>query len=297
MIVTLFRHPQRLLWFVFLVVFSATFTGARTFDDKLKPEEIVAKHIAAIGEAELLASVTTRVVTGTTQATFRREGVYYLEGNAVLASDGSKNLFSLFFDNPQYPYERLAYDGSKMTVAEITPGYRSTLGDFFLTRELPFKHGLIGGVLSSAWPFLKWSDAHARLESGGLKKINEREAYQIKYAPRKGSDLEIRLYFDKETFRHVRTTYEQNIAARQATTVDQSARQFESKYRVTEDYADFSSESGLTLPHSYKLELSITGQRGALVSTWQCAFTRFAFNQKIKPEDFNAKVLPEQRKP
>jgi hypothetical protein len=269
---------------------------ARPFDEKLKPAEIVAKHLASIGDPELMSSVTTRIVTGAVRATFRQNGIQYIEGSAVLASDGSKNLFSLFFGNPQYPYERLAFDGSKTTVAEITPGYRSTLGDFFLTRELPFRHGLIGGALSSAWPLLKNIDNQAKLENGGLKKINGREAIQLKYLPRKGSDLTIRLYFDAATFQHIRTTYEQTIVARQATSDTASARQFESKYLVTEDFSDFKAESGLTLPHAYKLELSITGQRGSLVSSWDCAFARFAFNQKIKAEDFDARKLPEQRK-
>ncbi len=291
-------HRPGILFVVLLIgLLIIPVANARTPDNKLKPEEIVAKHLASIAAPELLSSVTTRVVSGTTRAIFRQNGVQSIEGSAVLASDGSKNLFSLFFNHPQYPYERLAFDGAKMTVAEITPGYRSTLGDFFLTREAPFRHGLIGGALSASWPFLKRIDELAKLEGGDLKKINGREVYQVKYLPRKGSDLAIRLYFDKETFQHIRTSYEQTIAASQATTDTASARQLESKYLVTEDYSDFKPESGLILPHTYKLEFTLTGTRGTLVSTWECAFLRFAFNQKIKAEDFNARQLPEPAKP
>ena len=294
--VSLFSHRQQALW-ALLLIFLTTIVGtARAPEDKLKPEEIISRHLAAIAETELLASVGSRVVLGTTRATFRQNGVQSIEGSAALASDGGKNLFSLFFSNSQYPYERLAFDGAKMTVAEITPGYRSTLGDFFLTREMPFRHGLFGGVLSSAWPFLRWSGTDVRLEGGNAKKIGEREVIELKYSPKKGSDLEVRLYFDKATFQHIRTVYEQTIAARQATSETASARQLESKYKVTEDFSDFKKESGLTLPHNYKLELSITGQRGTLVSTWDCMFNRFGFNQKIKPEEFNALRLPETPK-
>ena len=41
----------------------------------------------------------------------------------------------------------------------------------------------------------------------GLKKIDGQELYDLRYRPHKGTDLDINLYFDPETYRHVETVY------------------------------------------------------------------------------------------
>ena len=49
----------------------------------------------------------------------------------------------------------------------------------------------------------------AKLSLEGTKKIDGKENYVLSYSPKGGSDVDINLYFDKETFRHTRTEYKQ----------------------------------------------------------------------------------------
>ena len=68
-----------------------------------------------------------------------------------------------------------------------------------------------GGALSAAWPLLDISTRGPKLKYVGSKKINDRQTRVISYEPKDGSNLEIKLYFDAETFRHVRTEYQQDF--------------------------------------------------------------------------------------
>src|SRR5258708_21716858 len=82
-----------------------------------------------------------------------------------------------------------------------------------MTHDLIFKQGLMGGTLSSAWPLLDLTARGPLLEYVGTKKVDNRLLHELKYLPRGGSDLKIALFFEQDTFRHVRTAYERGIAA------------------------------------------------------------------------------------
>src|SRR5688572_8892629 len=134
---------------------SSAVMAAPVSPDKMKPEEVVAKHLAAIGPADALASLKSRVAIGNAKAVSRNKAVRDVSGVAQLASDGDKVLLAMIFDSTGYPYEKAGYDGDKFTVALWeTTGKRSALGDFLVAQDTIFKQGLIGGVLSSAWPLL-----------------------------------------------------------------------------------------------------------------------------------------------
>src|SRR5262245_46368968 len=66
---------------------------------KLKAEEIIAKHLEALGSAETLQSVSTRVSQGTVVVTFKEPGTGQLGGRVVLASEGPKNMMAMAFEN------------------------------------------------------------------------------------------------------------------------------------------------------------------------------------------------------
>ncbi len=282
------------LWFGLLGV-SLSGVQARPADTKMKSEELIAKHLEAIGTAETRNSVSNRIVAGKVLTEVRGNTTGQANGDINLASEGHKSLLVMLFDNPQYPYERLGYDGDNLTAGDLRPGIRSTLANFLLTHDVVFKQGLLGGVLSTAWPLLDLSAANPKLEMGGQKKIDGRDAYVLQYLPRKGSDLEIRLFFDAGTFRHVRTTYQRTISAQMGSNPNASARQRETRYEMTEVFSDFQKENGLTLPHSYKLTLMVQGNGGTFINNWTSQLTRFVVNQKIPAEAFNIKPLPATR--
>lgn len=254
---------------------------------KLKTEEIIAKNLAAIGGMETLNSVSTRVSTGTVVVTFKEPGTGQLGGRVVLASEGPKNMMAMAFDNAtNYPHERIAFDGKDVSGGYVHPGSRSSLGDFLLTHQAILKQGIWGGELSQSWVLLN-PNRKVKVEAGGMKKIGDRQTYQLKCYP-SGSDLKISMYFDAETFHHVRTEYERSVIAQMGSTPEASANQSETRYKLIEEFSDFKKEGGLTLPHAYKIQLEITtGTRGAVKAQWELSLSDFKFNQRIEPGSFD----------
>jgi hypothetical protein len=254
---------------------------------KLKIDELVSKHLEAIGAVETRESNKTRIISGTVVVTFRVPGTGQVGGRVVLASEGAKNLLGMVFDNSvNSSQEQLAFDGNDVSGSYIRPGARSTLGDFVLTHKAILRQGLIGGVLSQAWPLFDLAGRKAKLEMSGTKKIGDREAYQVKYYPSGGSDLRISLFFDTETFQHVRTEYNRTVAAQIGATPETSSRQSETRYKMVEDFSDFRKEGGLTLPHKSTIELEVSSQRGSFKAQWDMTLSQFDFNQKIDPATF-----------
>jgi hypothetical protein len=259
-------------------------------DQKLAPAELVAKHLEAIGPAEARARVRGMKIKGTCLLTVREGGRGQVEGQTVMASQGDRNLINMTFDSPAYPQESLKFDGKDFTASQFRPGVRTSLGHFFVAYDVLFKEGLVGGTLSASWPLLDLQRRNPKLEYGGIKKIGGRPVHALKYKPRQGSDMKVTLFFDSETFRHVRTEYEQTIY-----TIDQQrigstsglpspSRQRSSNARINafEEFSEFRLEGGLTLPHTYKFELSIQSEvRPALVD-WTFNLTDFNFGEVLE---------------
>lgn len=256
--------------------------------EKLTAEQVVAKHLEAVGAPETRASITSRIISGAVVANFRSPSTGQVPGRAVLFSKGEKHVVGMTFEGvANYPHDRFGFDGKDVSAGYLLPGRRSTLGEFLMTNKSVVKQGLLGGALSQAWPLYDLEAKRPKLEYSGLKKVGDRPAHALKYLPRGGSDLNITLFFDAETFRHVRTEYTRSLAAQMGTNPNNSARQQESRYRMVEDFSDFRRESGLTLPHAYKLGLEITLPGGSYRMDWDFTLSSFAFNQSIDPQSFD----------
>ncbi|MDT7689532.1 MAG: hypothetical protein QOE46_2291 [Acidobacteriota bacterium] len=278
---------------VTLLPFLMTRTStATTAADKMKAEDVVAKHLESIGTEAARAGAQSRIVGGTSRAIFKaRSSGGAVDGQVVIASANNKVVFGMKFGSPNYPGERFGFDGKKFTVGYLTPGVRSALGNFALTNGEIFKEGLIGGTLSSAWPLLNILERKAKLEYAGTDKINNLTVHKLRYSPNKGSDLQITLYFDANTFQHVRTQYERIIAARLGSGgVDSSASQRETRYKIIEDFGDYKQEGKLNLPHSYKLQLEVDKTGGSSMDRWEMTLDQFAFNEEIDDKAFNVEA-------
>ena len=250
-------------------------------------EEIIARHLDAIGSSEVRAAVKSRVILGTAVATFRIGGSGQAPGRAVLASQGNRNLIGITFDISDYPHENMGFDGKKLTVADVTPGVRSTLGTFFMAHEMPFREGLIAGVLSASWPLLDMLSSKATLKYEGTKNIEGRSAHVLRYEAKNDSGLKTKLYFDAETFRHVRTEYQQRLIQQMATAPGITQKQGDSIAKLVEEFSDFKTETGLTLPHAYKLQLSIETLNRRVLQDWAFTLSQFVFNKSIDQKQFD----------
>jgi hypothetical protein len=282
---------------MFLVVFS--FSGAAgkpTPAEKMKPEDVLAKHLASIGTPEDVAAAKTRIMVGEVKARLKlSNSLREVGGPAQFASDGQKVLLAMAFNSTNYPYEKAGYDGDKITLAGLPTGGRSPLATFLGNQGAVLKYGLLGGTLSSAWALLHLDPKEVKLSYSGTEKINGREVHKLKFEPKK-SDLKINLFFDAETFRHVRSDYSYTVSAymgaRPRASVEAGATPTGgvTRYQLIEEFSDFKQTGKLTLPHTYKLQLIVDAESRNL--EWTNTFSQFVFDQAIEPESFNVAASP-----
>lgn len=279
-----FIRSNKVLFLLFLLIFAF-----KSHAQKIKSEDVVAKHLDSIGTAEKRASVKNQIVVGDAMVNFITQKTAPLLGRIVLASAGEKNFLGMKLGSVDYPSERFSYDGKKGKVSFVRAGIRSVLGNFILSNESILQEGLLGGTLSSSWALLDTASKKAKLSLSGTKKIGGKEAYVLNYLPKGGSDIDINLYFDKETFNHIRTEYKRISSAGIGITPDQSSRFNESRLSLVENFSDFRAEFGLTLPHSYRILYTITGQ-GTTEIEWTFKLNEFAFNQNLAANTFDAEA-------
>jgi len=261
--------------------------GAAQDNSKMKPEEIVSKHLASIGTPEMLASVSSRVIAGKSQARDVKAAITNIQGQSVMASTKDKSLLRMKFntaDESDYSREEIIFDGKKVNAPFITESQRSALGSFLFSYNEIVKQGLFGGGLNSTWALLEAKSKIDKFNYEGKEKIGDKEVYVLRCVPRGGSALTIKLYFDANTFQHVRTTYYQVITS-PITTADQGLVS-ETRYKLVEDFSGYKKISGLTLPTNYKINYTIETPTRLSQFEWLLKFSQFTYNQELKPELF-----------
>jgi hypothetical protein len=162
-----------------------------------------------------------------------------------------------------YPAESLGLRDGKAEVGFVLPGRRSALGNFLSTNEVILREGLLGGVLNACWPLLALEERGARVGYDGLKKLEGRELHRLRYRAKKGQDtLDVFLYLDPDTFRHVASVYKLSQAQQLGMTIESSSSQSDVYLQLTETFADFQPAKGLTLPASwtirYEMQAKVT---------------------------------------
>ena len=275
---------QRKSVYVLPVLFLTALLSANTFSQKLKPEEVLLRHLDSIGTAEARAAASNWIVVGDASARFVSTKDQTVQGRVVIASDGNKNFFGLNMNSSAYPGERFSFNGKDAHISLVTTNNRSVLGNFLQSNTYLLEDSLLGGTLERSW-VAQNPKAKASLSGGGIKKIDGRECYVLDYM-RKNSDLDVTLYFDKETFRHVRTEYKRSSSAAIGARPEQSSQFNETRYKVVEDFSEFQTDKGITLPRKYRLNYIVTGGQGTTEIEWNFTLNELAYNQKLDPNTF-----------
>jgi hypothetical protein len=247
------------LFVVMLVAFSLVgLTGSSlSSSEKLKADDIVARSLDAIGAKEARSTLSSLSIEGNAHVQFLMGGSGEAGGPFTLDSWGHKFMMQTKFDIPSYPGEAYAFDGEKKSIGSVAPGQRSQLEDFLNNNGEIVDEGLIGGILTTAWPLYDWQARKARLSSDGLKKEEGKELYRLTYQPRHGGgDLKIYLFFDPETFRHVKTVYTQQVASQMGTTPGHSSSGGLTRVTLEESFGGFTKVGDLTLPTQWMLKYS-----------------------------------------
>ena len=288
-------NKVRLLLPVLLLTATVVCILPARADDKLKPEDLVAKHLDSIGTTEARARVNGTKIKGACSVAVRLCGEGQIEGQVLMASTDAANLINMNFEISTYAQEALRFDGKKFATSQLRPGSRTCLAQFFLENEVLFKEGLVGGVLSESWSLLSLAERNPKLEYSGLKKIGDKQLHALKYNPRKGSDVKIVLYFDPQTFRHVRSDYARTVYASEQRRIAgggpglppaQNQQATPTRIEAYEEFADFKDESGLNLPHTYKFHLSIQSEVRPAVVDWVFTLNDFSFTSPLDAAEF-----------
>ena len=259
--------------------------------DDLSPEQLVAEHLKSVGGAAVLSQIKSITLVGTSDVNFILGMSGQMSGTAMLVSQGPKIGIALKFQDINYPGEYFAYDGKAVTVGNIKPGLKSPIADFLYRYNKILKNGMLGGVFSNGWPLLDIKGNKPNMKVRKTK-VEGTELYEIEYRPKDNhGDMKIRLYFDPETYRHVRTEY-------RATTKDDVTTgtrtpfegggvrdmaiadvRGESYYTLTEKFGDFKKVGSLTLPHSYALDYMIDGtNQSGFIAKWNMNVLEAGFN-------------------
>ncbi|MDQ6785991.1 MAG: hypothetical protein M3033_04125 [Acidobacteriota bacterium] len=272
-----------------LFILLAFFIGAGSaFSQKMKAEDILAKHLESIGTAKALAAVKNQFIVGDAVVKSVTDKNPSVVGRIVLVSAGEKNFLGMSLNSVNYPREKFTYNGKDVYVGFVKVGQRSVLGNFVASSQRVFSESILGGVLSSSWALRNMANKKVKISFEGTKKIDGKEVYVLSYLT-KGTDYDINLYFDKETFRHVRTEYKRSASAGIGARPEDSSGFTDTKFRITEDFSDFKTEKGLTLPHSYHILYSVSGGKGGTTEVdWNFTLNEFAFNQNLAANTFDA---------
>jgi len=256
------------------------------FAQKMKAEDVLAKHLDSIGTAEVRASVRNQMAVGDVVFKFISSKSQPAEGRVVMVSEGVKYFFGMNLNAADYPTERLVFDGKKSKAAFTLTNRRSILGDFVTANDLLLEDSLLGGTLSTSWALANLATNKAKLSYEDIKEVDGKSYHVLGYSPKGGGDLTIRLFFDKDNFRHVRTEYKRTSSAGIGLRAEDSSRFRETRLALTETFGDFKAERGITLPHTYTLNYTISGQNGTSEVEWKFNFTQFAFNQALDAKTF-----------
>jgi hypothetical protein len=309
------RRVIFLLFVVFCLEYGIVQSGLlRAAEIEMTPEQLVAEHLKSIGKPEAISGIRSRVLSGISMVQFIQGGKGGQKGEFAMASDSRKLGILMKYSAAEYSQEHFTFDGDKVTVSYISPGQRSPLADFIYRYNGPVKEGLLGGILSVGWPLLdlKAKQATLRLHEAT---IDGKKLYEVEYLPKKSfGDAKVKLYFDCETYRHVRTEYAVRVRndtsalpsvktgtprddiSRNQTTVSERERkatvmdnQADSIYKLVEKFEDFQQVGGLMLPFTYSLDYSVEGSGATFIARWvNKSNGQFTNNAQIGAEFFQA---------
>ena len=258
--------------------------GSFAQDAKLEPQQLVERHLQALGGKEIISAKSSLVLKGTVR--FRTlsggTGRADLSGESQVVSTGHKINIIMNFGTGSYSGEQFVSDGKSAITAYSSPGIRSGLADFLFTQKFIMSEGVFGGALTTAWPLFDLPGRKPKLNVKGLEKVGDRELWELEYRPpRGGGDVQVRLYFDPETFNHVLTTYDLRHTAQLGARPEDSARQRSTRYKIEERFEEFKTIEGLNLPTKWTIQFAQQGTSRGELQEWAVEFQQAASNQEI----------------
>ena len=184
-------------WSVLAVV-AALGSGqasAQTADD------VIERHLSAIGGRAALAKLETRVATGTIAVAAEGVNISGPLEVSTKAPNKSRQYFKL--DLTQYGSGEMVVD--RRCDGKVAFALNSLQGD----REISGNQ--LQNLLNAHFPsnLLKYKEAGAKVELVGKEKVGDRETLVLLYTPKAGSP--IKQYFDAETYMLLRAVMKVDV--------------------------------------------------------------------------------------
>lgn len=257
--------------------------------DESQTNEFVNQHLNSIGSEQARAAVKNRVAQGTVTFEILNREPQTWEGPATLVSEGDKLASLMKFPPTVYRTEWFVRDGKKTSIAPVVPGRWTEFGNFVKVHDEILTEGLWGGTLTTGWALAHLDQTRAKMQDRGIKKVDGVELHRIDYIPKKNSDLEIQLYFEPGTFRHVMTVYLLTISAHSARTVNEGRTEQEMHYRLEERFGDFKSVDNLTLPSHWTIRFTYGEVSNGIIDQYDITEKKISQNMTLDPRNFELK--------
>lgn len=273
----------------FLILFFVAGLAAQD----LKLEEVFAKHLASIGNEEKRKQLNNMMLLGYSEFQSKlpqRKS----SGKVAIVSDSTNLLFISSFLSENYPYEKIGIFGGKINVPFVSSGIRSPLGDFLWEHPSLLESGLFAGSMSLKWSLLDENFKKSKNQLVGTKKIDGKKMYVVEHYPRGSSEeFKIRLFFDAETFQHVRSEYREEFTGKAPAFPGSRPGISETFGRVngyliqlTEIFGEFQTYEGITLPSLSKVQYMGSSSKGTFEYDWIFRVNEVKFNQTLKENFF-----------
>ena len=255
---------------------GATWVAAQNDEkQKLTAEEIISKHLTAVGGREALARIKTRVALGTVTKENEPEGTL-----AIMSEPTRVSAFYSFRDFDV----RMIYDGQNAIVRPVLPRNIAALKEKY--HEM-LASGLMFNSISLFNLITTNAQGPLKMEAKGTKKVKGRPAYAVQIKTPKGPTM--RVYFDTEDFMWVRTEYgraslSKEMGAFSNDVVNQAGSDVTVDFYI--DTSDFREADGVKLPFKFEQVLTAPLMRQKSIGTIVGTFREYRHNIEIDPTMF-----------
>lgn len=266
--------------FVFLIQNFEIVSFSQSKESSLTPEQIVEKHIVAIGGREKLDVVKTRVAEGLIKTVTAGQTHFFL---LCERPDKMTVLYRLRTYDWKITYAAENFYSSPILVLSnnvLLTGKSNNLENKF--KEM-YSSGLLFGDMS-LYNILTSPNPKVVMKSGKTKKINDRMAYTIEFK-QKNVDS-IKAYFDVESFMLIRIDHGSVELPDTRIILDNSPNKGQT-IDFYQEFSDFREVDGIKLPFKLKhvtIPPISQNQRAGLVDV---EITGYKHNLKIDPKLFS----------
>jgi hypothetical protein len=242
----------------------------------LTADEIIARHLEAIGGKDALRKFQSRIAVGTVKKESDPEAQMAIVSEAP-------NRVSGVFIFPRYDWQ-LTYDGTRPFIRPLLPRDLSPIQDKY--QEM-LSSGMMFNSISLYNLLLDGKSAGATFEAKGMKKIKDRQTYVVEARRSKG--IVARLYFDAATFMWLRTDYgKANISKPMGQFTNEIVPHGEDELSVDFFFetSDFRDVDGVKLPFKFEQVVTYPIIQQKKVGHLSGTITEYRHNVPIDPKMF-----------